>query len=546
MISGDPGTPPRYAVPDFVALTPDAAEIAKTHRPGPVGRPGLRARVLPDSARHLCDRAGGAHARAGAVRRLARARRRRGGLRHASSARGTTSRVQVRLFNVRTRQSVFAKEYTGTIANPRLYAHTIVRRDPPAAARAARRGAHEAGVLLRPQPRAHGRPGREPRRQGDLHRRLRRRQRAAHHDEPAAEHHAVVVAGRARDRLHVVPPRLSRTSFVALIYQGVQEEPTSGRRQNFLPGVFAGRHAHRVHVEPRRQPGDLRDEPRRVGRAAHHQPSGDRHDADLVAHRHADRVHVRPRRHAADLHRRRRRPEPAADDDDRVVRGPADLVAGAVQRDRVCGAHRARATTSRSYDLATGQTRQITFGEGTNESPAYSPNGRHLAFTSTRAGRVQIFTIGRDGRGVKQITRDGNNHTPVVVELSGMYVESLPGDRASRDAQRSVRRECSLMPDRRPGRVVLAPAAARRGAAAAAACRHAAGGDDRAAAAPAAARRRGVAGAAAAAGGGRDRATARSTISIATRRSSRCSFALDSVGSRRRGTRDRARRTRSC
>ena len=30
VISGDPGTPPRYAVPDFVALTPDAAEIAKT------------------------------------------------------------------------------------------------------------------------------------------------------------------------------------------------------------------------------------------------------------------------------------------------------------------------------------------------------------------------------------------------------------------------------------------------------------------------------------------------------------------------------------
>src|SRR5688500_441981 len=30
VISGDPGTPPRYAVPDFIAATPDAAEAAKT------------------------------------------------------------------------------------------------------------------------------------------------------------------------------------------------------------------------------------------------------------------------------------------------------------------------------------------------------------------------------------------------------------------------------------------------------------------------------------------------------------------------------------
>src|SRR5690349_2766822 len=30
VISGDPGTPPRYAVPDFVAMSPDVADIAKT------------------------------------------------------------------------------------------------------------------------------------------------------------------------------------------------------------------------------------------------------------------------------------------------------------------------------------------------------------------------------------------------------------------------------------------------------------------------------------------------------------------------------------
>ena len=64
------------------------------------------------------------------------------------------------------------------------------------------------------------------------------------------------------------------------------------------------------------------------------------------------------------------------------------------------------------YDLATGQTRQLTFGEGTNESPAYSPNGRHIAFTTTRYGRVQVATMTWDGRDVKQVTRDGNNWTP--------------------------------------------------------------------------------------------------------------------------------------
>jgi TolB protein len=64
------------------------------------------------------------------------------------------------------------------------------------------------------------------------------------------------------------------------------------------------------------------------------------------------------------------------------------------------------------HEMTTGITRQLTFGEGTNESPAYSPTGRHLAFTSTRSGNVQVFTIGRDGNGLRQITRGGNNQMP--------------------------------------------------------------------------------------------------------------------------------------
>jgi TolB protein len=66
----------------------------------------------------------------------------------------------------------------------------------------------------------------------------------------------------------------------------------------------------------------------------------------------------------------------------------------------------------RIYDVASGQTRTLTDGAGTNESPAFSPTGRHLAFMSTRLGKQHIFTIGRDGRGLRQITRAGNNTYP--------------------------------------------------------------------------------------------------------------------------------------
>ena len=66
----------------------------------------------------------------------------------------------------------------------------------------------------------------------------------------------------------------------------------------------------------------------------------------------------------------------------------------------------------RIYDVATGQTRTLTDGVGTNESPAFSPNGRHIAFISSRQGKMHIFTMARDGRGLRQITRVGNNTYP--------------------------------------------------------------------------------------------------------------------------------------
>ena len=66
----------------------------------------------------------------------------------------------------------------------------------------------------------------------------------------------------------------------------------------------------------------------------------------------------------------------------------------------------------RIYDVATGQTKTITDGAGTNESPAFSPNGRHIAFISSRLGKTHIFTMARDGKDLRQITRTGNNTYP--------------------------------------------------------------------------------------------------------------------------------------
>ncbi|HEX5475673.1 MAG TPA: hypothetical protein VFX12_13520 [Vicinamibacterales bacterium] len=64
------------------------------------------------------------------------------------------------------------------------------------------------------------------------------------------------------------------------------------------------------------------------------------------------------------------------------------------------------------FDVATRESKQISDSIGSNESPAFAPNGRHLAFTSTRSGKTQIFVMDRDGNNLRQITRDGNNTYP--------------------------------------------------------------------------------------------------------------------------------------
>jgi TolB protein len=66
----------------------------------------------------------------------------------------------------------------------------------------------------------------------------------------------------------------------------------------------------------------------------------------------------------------------------------------------------------RIFDFNTRMSTTITDGIGSNESPAFAPNGRHLAFMSDRTGTPQVYTIARDGRDLRQITKAGANKYP--------------------------------------------------------------------------------------------------------------------------------------
>jgi TolB protein len=409
VISGDPGTPPRYAVPDFVALNPEAAEVAKTigqvlwddlnferefymiprdtYATIPVAR-------TPEQVPFASWRELGADAVVfGTVRRT-----------------GNMVSVQVRLFNVRTRESAFAKEYSGTDMNARLYAHTMS--DEIHQQQRALRGVARTKLTFSSD------RNRE-RVVGTVQNRDVKEVYIADYD---GANQRRITTNRQLNITPVWAPdarAIAYTSyrrgypdiFIALIYQGLQEEPTKGVAQNWLPiyspdGTRICFTSNRdgnpeLYVMNRDGSGVRRvtNNPA-IDTSPTWSPTGtqiaftsDRAGTPQIYVAGADGLNLR----------RLTMGESYAD---RPTWSPSPF------NEIAFAARSGPGYDIKVYDLASGQTRQITFGEGTNESPAYSPNGRHVAFTSTRAGRVQVFTIGRDGRGVKQVTRDGNNYTP--------------------------------------------------------------------------------------------------------------------------------------
>jgi TolB protein len=408
VISGEPGTPPRYAVPNFIPASADAAEAAKilsevlwddltferefymiprdTYGTVPTAR-------TPEEVPFNAWRELGADAVVfGSVQRS-----------------GNNLTVQVRLLNIRSRQSVFAKEYTG--ANARLISHTVS--DEIHQQQRALRGVARTKLAFSSD------RDRE-RIAGPIANRDVKEIYMADYDGANARR---ITTNR---QLNITPAwspdarTVAYTSyrrgypdiFLALIYQGIQQEPTTRGTQNYLP-VFSPDGTRIAFVSSRagadaeiyvmnRDGSNLRRITNNPGIdvTPTWSPTGtqiaftsDRAGTPQIYIVGADGLNLR----------RLTTTESYAD---RPTWSPAPY------NEIAFAARSGPGYDIKIYDLASGQTRQITFGEGTNESPAYSPNGRHLAFSSTRAGRVQVFTIGRDGRGLKQVTREGNNYTP--------------------------------------------------------------------------------------------------------------------------------------
>jgi TolB protein len=323
---------------------------------------------------------------------------------------GDEVRVQVRLFNVRSRQSVFAKEYSGSAANARLYAHTIA--DEVHQQQRALRGVARTKL-------AFSSDRNREKLVGTVENRDTKEIYIADYD--GANQRRITV----NRQLNITPVwspdarAIAYTSyrrgfpdlFVAMIYQGTQETPTNNRGQNWLPAyspdgsrlVFTSNRDGNPELYVMNRDGSnirrLTTHPR-IDTTPTWSPSGtqvaftsDRSGSPQIYIMGADGSGLR----------RLTTTESYAD---RPTWSPAPF-------NEIAFAGRSGPGYDiRIYDLASGQTRQITFGEGSNESPAYAPNGRHLAFVSTRSGRPNVYTIGRDGRGVRQITRDGSNYTP--------------------------------------------------------------------------------------------------------------------------------------
>jgi TolB protein len=408
--SGEAGAAPRFAVPDFIALSSDAETVDAAR---------TIAQVLWDDLNFerefsLIPRDTYASVPAAtSYETIAFDRWRElnadGILIGAVQKTESGVRVEARLFNVRSRQSAFAREYSGSVANKRLYAHTIA--DEVHKQQRALRGVARTKLTFNSD-----RSG--ERITGSVESRSVKEVFVADYD---GENQRQVTTNRSLNINSVWSPdgrSLAYTSyrrgppniFIANIYEGTGGEFTKPEGQNWLPAfspdgtkvAFSSTRDGNAEIYIANRDGtNLRRLTNQPGAdiSPTWSPSGtqiaftsDRTGTPQIYVMGTDGLGLQKVTSESYADRPTWSPAPFNEIAFASRTGPGNDI--------------------KIKDLATGQVRQLTFGEGTNESPAFAPNGRHLAFMSTRSGKSQIFTITRDGRDLRQLTRQGNNYQP--------------------------------------------------------------------------------------------------------------------------------------
>jgi TolB protein len=413
-ITSEPGQAPRLAVPDFMATSPDAETAAIARIIGQVLWDDLNYEreflFIPRDVYTTIPKA----TSFGDIpfdrwRELNADGLVVGTVQKAASG----IQVEIRLFNVRTRQSVFGKVYSGSGANPRQFAHTAAN-EIYQSQRALN------GVALSKLTFVSDRDG--ERMGGTVEKRDVKEVYIADYD---GENQRRVTTGRTlnvfprwspngRSIAYVSYRRGTPNIFVSNIYEGTMEEVTKGNNENWLPAwspdgsrlCFAspreGKGHTNLYVVNRDGSGlrKLTDHPS-INTSPTWSPSGNQ-IAFVSDRTGSPQVYVISADGAGQV--------------ERITLGEnyADKPtwSSPPYNEIAYTARTGPGNDIKVIDMATRQVRQLTTGEGTNESPAFAPNGRHLAFTSTRSGKKQIFTVARDGRDLRQITKTGNNEQP--------------------------------------------------------------------------------------------------------------------------------------
>jgi TolB protein len=69
------------------------------------------------------------------------------------------------------------------------------------------------------------------------------------------------------------------------------------------------------------------------------------------------------------------------------------------------------------FDLASidisGSGYRVLTELGMNENPHFSPDGKHIVFSSNRLGPREVFSMDVSGRNQRRVTRSGGNSNPV-------------------------------------------------------------------------------------------------------------------------------------